>query len=149
MTYSWSWSTVSLFYVGLARASNVWCPRLLHASPQPLEVQQQGPPARLSRVCTPRPAPWCDCMGNPSSDAAMQPQAKPSFLAIWAKLPLGAGTPLIAQDFYHFQRQRTENWQNHKYKHLGSFIFLCCYVVRTAAGTAVFGFTSRLESRFL
>lgn len=100
MTYSWPWSTVSLLWVGLARASNVGCPTLLQASPQPLGEQQQGPPARLSRVCTPRPAPRCN-YGKPQQWCREEPgfkaRAKMPFLAIWAKLPLGAGTSLIAQ----------------------------------------------------
>lgn len=45
----------------------------------------------------------------------------------------------LGQNFYQFLWQRTENWLNqkykhkHKHKHPGSVIFLCCYVVLTAA----------------
>lgn len=53
----------------------------------------------------------------------------------WSRYSLN----FLGQNFYQFQRQRIENWLNHKYKHkhklkhLGSDIFLCCYVVLTAA----------------
>lgn len=50
--------------------------------------------------CTPHSAPRCD-YGKPQQRCSQEPsfkaQAKPSFLAIRAKLSLGAGTPLIAQ----------------------------------------------------
>lgn len=134
MTDSWSWSTVSLYYVGLVKTSNVGCPTLLQVNSRPPGVQQQGLSGRPSRGCPPQPAPWWDCMGNPSRDAVRSPALKlrPAILASNPSIasPGGKCSPYcLVQDFYPFKRQRTENCLNHKYKHLGSFYILsllCC-----------------------
>jgi len=95
--------------MALVRPSNVGCPSLLQAGPQPLKEQQQGQPAWLVRASTP------SSHGKPQQRCSEEPdfkaQSKPSFLAIQAKLPVRAGTPLycLEEDFYHFSRQRMEN----------------------------------------